>query len=166
MFKLRKQKGASTIEFALGFIFFWYMCAAWVEMSLMSYISSIGDLAISKAAQVAKKNEGDVSDFITLFRDTLEEDGSIWSYAVSSENFEMSISYLESFDDLADFEACDVAEDSDFSECGDATDAAIAVYRFDYSYSPIFSIFLSDESLFSREMIVIQEYQRSEFEVY
>ena len=37
----RKQTGVATIEFVLGFMAFWLMCMAWVEMSYLSYISAI-----------------------------------------------------------------------------------------------------------------------------
>jgi len=166
MFKRNKQKGVSTIEFAIGFIFFWYMCAAWVEMSFLSYISSIGDLAISRASQVAKKNEGDSTDFITIFNAILKQDSSLWSYAADSNNFKAAVVYLDSFSDLVDYDgSCEPESGKTSIECGDPDGAAIALYRFDYSYKPIFNIFLSDESLFSREMMVIQEYQRAAFTV-
>lgn len=44
------QRGIASIEFALGFMAFWLMCMAWVEMSYLSYVSAISDLAISEAA--------------------------------------------------------------------------------------------------------------------
>lgn len=166
MFKRSKQKGVSTIEFAFGFIFFWYMCAAWVEMSFLSYISSIGDLAISRASQVAKKNEGDSENFIAIFNGILRQESSLWSYVASSNNFKAAVVYLDSFDELVNYDGSCEPEDGETStECGTASGAAIALYRFDYSYQPIFNIFLSDESLFSREMMVIQEYQRAAFTV-
>ncbi|MGX9418277.1 pilus assembly protein [Vibrio sp. WJH972] len=167
MLRHKKQSGVSTIEFAIGFIFFWYMCAAWLEMSFLSYISSVGDLAISRASQVAKKNEGDSSDFLSLFNGVLQQEGSLWGYVADSNNFRVSIRYLETFDALATYDGiCEPISGATTVECGTPEGAAIALYRFDYSYSPIFSTFLADENLFSREMIVIQEYQRSEFEIY
>jgi tight adherence protein E len=164
MFKLKKQKGVSTIEFAIGFIFFWYMCAAWVEISFMSYISATGDLAISRASQVAKTNEGDISEFLTSFTTILQQDDSLWRYLSNSNSFSVSIQYLDTFDDLSTYDgSCVVADGESSAECGDADGAAIALYRLDYSYDPVFNLFLTDERIFSREMIVIQEYQRSEF---
>ncbi|MHA2937456.1 TadE/TadG family type IV pilus assembly protein [Vibrio sp. RC27] len=161
-----KQQGVSSIEFAMGFILFWYMCAAWIEMSFLSYISAIGDLAISRASQVAKKNEGDTEDFIQDFNAILQQSSSLWSYAANSNDFRITVQYLQSFEKLTQYDGSCGDSDESITECGEAEGAAIALYRFDYSYSPIFTTFLSDESLFSREMIVIQEYQRSEFIVY
>lgn len=51
-----KQSGVATIEFVGGFFAFWLMCMAWVEMSFLSYVSSLGDLAIATAARETKKN--------------------------------------------------------------------------------------------------------------
>jgi tight adherence protein E len=167
--RLKRNNGTSTIEFAIGFIFFWYMCAAWVEMSLMSYISAVGDVAISHSAQVAKKYSGTGTEaevkaaFLTAFKTELDN-GSLWRYVVDANDFILSVEYIKSYSDLVNItEAC-LPKDEDISiTCGDATDSALAIYRVNYNYTPIFNYFINSEQMFSREVIVIQEYQRDKF---
>nr|WP_086940288.1 TadE family protein [Thaumasiovibrio occultus] len=50
-------------------------------------------------------------------------------------------------------------------DTGTALNSALAIYTLNYSYTPIFNLFfnLSDDIGLSREVIVIQEYERSEF---
>lgn len=66
-----KQNGSASIEFVMGFMAFWFMCMAWVEMSYMSYISAINDLAISEVSRSAKKGEERYLDIVdeVLYRD-------------------------------------------------------------------------------------------------
>lgn len=163
-FSRKKNKGVAAIEFAIGFIFFWYMCAAWIELSFMSYVSGIGDLAISHAAQVAKRNDGDAKDFITIFNNELKASNSIWKYIADSGKFMSSVTYLTSYDNLVKYDGvCEPDESKTTVECNSAEEAAIAVYRIEYNYSPMFNLFLDETNVLSREMIVIQEYQRNEF---
>lgn len=158
----RLQRGVASIEFVLGFMAFWLMCSVWVEMSYMSYVSSIGDLAISKASREAKKITD--TNYATYFVEVIEND-SLASRLVDAKNFTMSVQYLETFDDLTDVDSACAEDDDGVSECDDAVGKAIALYRISYNYDPIFSYFLDRTTLFSREMIVIQEYQRDQFEL-
>ena len=73
----KKQKGVVTIEFALGFFAFWLMVAAWAELSFMSYISAVNDLAIAEASRSAKK---DTQDYIDSFYEQLEMYSSFFIY--------------------------------------------------------------------------------------
>lgn len=157
-----RNKGVASIEFVLGFFVFWLMCMAWVEMSFMSYVSSLGDLAVSQAARQSKKQHGE--DFLHHFRQVLEQQDSLWHYVVDSNKFQLSIQYLESYDELSQLSgSCVPSKNETEKECGKAKDSAIALYRISYDYKPIFSTFLTSPQLFSREMMVIQEYQRDKF---
>lgn len=158
-----KQQGVAAIEFALGFFAFWLMCMAWVEMSYMSYISAIADLAISEASREAKLQD---SDYITAFQNTLKKSDSIWAGVVDSGNFRISIRYLAEVKDLAEYkDPCLADKNNPVHECGVAINSAIAIYRIDYDFNSIFSYFMDKTTVFSREVIVIQEYQRSAFKI-
>jgi tight adherence protein E len=87
---------------------------------------------------------------------------------VNSQGFQRSIRYVETFDDLEQIEDSCVPEEGESSvECNKPDEneqMAIAIYRVSYNYKPIFSSFFgSQESVFAREMIVVQEYQRDKF---
>ncbi|OOE34363.1 hypothetical protein BZG05_07875 [Salinivibrio kushneri] len=158
-----RHSGVATIEFVGGFFAFWLMCAAWVEMSFMSYVSALGDLAISRAAQHAKKQK--TEDFLPVFKQSLNDDSSLWHALIDVDNYRISVHYVNEYNTLATItEGCE-SEDEDDREtvCGEPEEAPIAIYNVSYDYQPTFNLFLDKNTLFSREMIVIQEYQRETF---
>ncbi len=163
----KQQTGVASIEFAIGFFAFWLMCMAWVEMSYLSYVSAIGDLAISQAALHGKRLD-DSTQFLADFKSVLTKSNSLWKYVADADDFTYSIRYVSSYDDLSNVTAtCEPSDDSDSNstECGNASGAAIAIYHISYNAPTIFNYFLDDDTLFSREAIVIQEYQRSDFDI-
>ena len=163
----KNKKGVVAIEFVAGFLSFWMMCLFLVEVSYVSYVSALGDLMIAKATRNTKLVK-DEQTFSQAFNDALNEKDSIWKPLVSSQGFQRSIRYVESFDDLELVTDSCVPEDGEFSaECNKPDEdeqVAIAIYRVSYNYEPIFSgLFGGQESVFAREMIVVQEYQRDKF---
>ena len=156
-----RQKGVASIEFAVGFFAFWLMCMAWVEMSYMSYVSAVGDIAISEAARNAKLQD---DNYMSAFKKQLRTGDSVWANMVDIDDFRLSIQYLESIDDLKNQKLpCLATADNPTQECGSEVDSAIAIYRIDYDFNSMFSYFIDETSVFSREVIVIQEYQRDTF---
>ncbi|MBE4579473.1 pilus assembly protein [Vibrio navarrensis] len=163
----KKNKGVASIEFSIGFIFFWFMCAFWVEVSLMSYISSLGDLAISETVRQSKTLKN-TNEFSNTFKNLLNNDRSLWNPFIKRENLAISVQYIKSIDDLAKQDpsnVCVVPQGQQERICGTAGDSPIAVYRFSYQYKPIFNYFIDSKTLFTREMIAVQEYQRDKFNV-
>lgn len=165
--KIHKQRGVAAIEFAIGFIAFWLMCVVWIETSYISYVSSLGDLMISQAARESKLNSDD-DNFLGRYEAAIRQDGSIWQGLVNKEKFRYSIRYVKSYEDLGNVtEICQSDDDNQKSlECdkpSGSEKAPIAIYRISYQYEPIFSYFGTSKDVFSREMIVIQEYQREKF---
>ncbi|MUH96071.1 pilus assembly protein [Aliivibrio fischeri] len=158
-----KQNGSASIEFVMGFMAFWFMCMAWVEMSYMSYISAINDLAISEVSRSAKKGE---ERYLDIVDEVLYRDNSIWNTVISADNFRVSIQYLPTIEALeSEKKGCPIPEGQRTRECGDEGNNALAIYRIDYDFHPIFSYVFSRSANFSREMIVVQEYERSQFEI-
>lgn len=160
----RRVRGVASIEFVLGFMAFWIMCMVWVEMSYMSYISAVSDLIVSESAREAKTEE---SEYRSSFRSAISRHQSIWGNIIDPNKFTMSIQYLDSVNRLGLWiEPCEVPNDKVINECGGPEkNKPIAVYRIDYRFSSVFSYFLDAESIFSREVIVIQEYERDAFEI-
>lgn len=158
-----KQRGVASIEFAIGFFAFWLMCMAWVEMSYISYISGINDLAISEVARTAKKGTGHYLDTV---QEVLHRERSIWNLVADGDKFQVTIHYAETLEGLANItEQCVISGDQKVKECGDAQHSALAIYRIDYRFTPVFSYFFTANNLMVREMIVVQEYERSKFEI-
>lgn len=165
--KIDRQSGVAAIEFAVGFPVFLLMCFLLVEMSYMSYVSAIGDLMISQTARQSKLYSTS-DDYIAQFKNDIDQSGSIWKFLVNENDFRYSIHYVTTYDDLSSIkDACipDPAKTDNFVTCGVAANAPIAIYRISYDFKPIFGYFGSVKNTFTREMIVVQEYQRSKFKI-
>lgn len=166
-----KQKGVVAIEFALGFMAFWLMCMAWVEMSYISYVSAICDVTIAQAASAAKKTdleadtETNKKEYLALFQNALTNKGSLWGKIIDTSKFHTSVRYINSVENLAKTkEPCVPNEETGQKECGTANNSAIAIYSITYDFNPTLTFFLDKQTVFTREVIVVQEYERSEFE--
>lgn len=158
-----KQQGVASIEFVIGFFAFWLMCMAWVEMSYMSYVSAINDMAISEVAREAKKGS---HDYMETVQKVLHRNGSMWNTVIDGDKFQVTIHYLNSVDALTNVtHQCQIDVGETQKQCGEAHESSLAIYRVNYPFTPIFSYFLGLDGLLSREMIVVQEYERSKFEV-
>jgi tight adherence protein E len=167
----QKQKGVVAIEFALGFMAFWMMCMAWVEMSYMSYVSAICDVTISQAARAAKKVDlsaaasGSTTTYLSTFSDVINNSESVWAGVIDRTKFTTKVHYLSSVGDLGKVKKLCIIEDENLPEdenatedCGSADGSAIAIYSISYDFDSIFSFFI-DNTTFTREVIVIQEYE-------
>jgi len=168
-FSKHKQKGVVAIEFAIGFMGFWLMCMAWIEMSYMSYVSAICDVTISQAAKVAKKADVDenidAETYLSIFNAALENSDSIWSGVVNTENLRTSVRYVSNINELVDtIDPCIPADDETTAQCGSSVNRAIAIYRVSYDFTNILTYFMG-QTTFIREVIVVQEYGRSQFEI-
>lgn len=151
----RSQKGLVAIELALGFFAFWLICLVWVEMSFVSYTSALGDLMISKASSEAKRGE---ANFDQAFEDALKQSDSLWEHLVDSEDFKTCVYYVADFSALKNLSnTAALCGDSGQGVVGDNS-SPIAIYQVSYRYTPTFSaVFTKTDSIFTREMIVIQE---------
>ncbi|PMH46702.1 pilus assembly protein TadE [Vibrio sp. 10N.286.49.B3] len=164
-----KSKGVATIEFVLGFMGFWLMCMAWVEMSYMSYVSAVGDLAVAEAARESKTaGDEDNPQYLAKFREVINSSDALWAGLVDTSNFRLTVQHLADQDALNKFEDFCVIEDDDGEEateveCDAQPNMAIAIYRIDYDFNFMFTYFIDTTSVFSREVIVIQEYEREAF---
>lgn len=159
----KKQRGVVAIEFVIGFFSFWLMCVAWIEMSYMSYISAISDLAIAEAARSAKVEK---TDYLVIFNQVITSSTSVWEGFVDAKNFSYSVQYLSTIEDLVGHvDNCVPQAGNSSVECGNANNSAIAIYRISYDFKSIFSFFMDQTTVFSREAIVIQEYERDQFQI-
>jgi tight adherence protein E len=154
------QKGVASIEFALGFFAFWLLIAAWAEMSYISYVTAIGDLAIAEASRSAKKGE---EKYQEAFENVLTDSSNFWSKFVDTKDFVATVRYVE---DLAALQSVPGVCTSPSGVCDSPeTDKALAIYYISYNYDSIFGYFVQSSSVFAREIIVVQEYERSQFDI-
>ncbi|UPR30550.1 pilus assembly protein [Vibrio crassostreae] len=172
----KKHLGIASIEFALSFMAFWLMCITWAEMGYMSYVSSVSDYAISESVRNAKVviqdsstrgESGSTTDFMQSFKNSIQAQGSLWGEMIDPNKFRLSIQYLDDIQALSSYKGeCEIEDDSLYElECGEPVNSVMAVYRIDYDFKPMLSFLIDTETLFSREVIVIQEYERDQFKI-
>ncbi|WP_261882016.1 TadE/TadG family type IV pilus assembly protein [Vibrio pelagius] len=160
--KRRRQNGVVSIEFALGFFAFWLFIAAWVEVCFLSYVSATTDLAIANASREAKK---DNSTYLASFKKVLDTSDSVWSNFVDSSKVSSSVHYVKTMAEL--HSVADVCTPSvgAGATCGVEQDSSIAIYHLRYEVGGVFTYFFDNTTLLSREVIVVQEYERDKFEI-
>jgi tight adherence protein E len=154
---IRDRRGAATIEFALTSIIFLTLVFFVAEISRLSYLSSMLDLAISEGAKEAKNapyTTGD--DYNSRFnKRMLDEGGMIWGFLSRKDAVSVTIRYAASIDDMIAGNTSDT----------DYRNRPIASYKLVYRYHPfLFPIPMTWASkLLTREVIFVQEYERSKF---
>ncbi|ROV57772.1 hypothetical protein EGH82_21495 [Vibrio ponticus] len=104
---------------------------------------------------------------MSFFKRSIQDNNSIWANLVDINNFTFTIQYLEDEQQLKNLavDYCSLAPGERQKACGNSQHSAIAVYRINYKYQPMFNYFINSEQLFAREVIVIQEYERDKFAI-
>ncbi|MEW5558785.1 TadE/TadG family type IV pilus assembly protein [Enterobacter asburiae] len=154
----REQRGVVTIEFALTVMLFLFMVLFVAEMSRMAYVSSVIDLAVSEAAKAGKNAPQDGDGYQRRYREMLtQQGGSLWSFLTSADAVEMSIHYANSVQEMAETGG---VEGKQYTRGN-----ALARWHLLYHYHPMFFPFPANwaDPLFNREVIFVQEYERSQF---
>ncbi|MDK9737083.1 pilus assembly protein [Vibrio sp. D404a] len=155
------NKGVASIEFVFGFMAFWLMCVCFIELSYLSFISSINDLIITESVRESKINQGSYKD---SFKQLVIENTNMWAGIIDENKFRMSIYYIESINALAGVtESCAFDEGESFTQCGNPKGSAIAIYHIEYQYKALFDFLLTDDFILKREVLSIQEYERDQF---
>ncbi|RTZ15587.1 pilus assembly protein [Vibrio aquaticus] len=169
-----KQTGAVSIEFGLGFMAFFLMIMLWAEMGYIAYVSSVNDLAIAEASREAKKVTNDSennsqSTFMTEFRRVIREQSGAFGGIIDPDKYHLSVHYFASLDELGRYNGiggdCSQNDDETETECGEPTDSSLAIYSVSYEYQPMLAFFMDGTSNFTREVIVIQEFERDQFKI-
>ncbi|EKN4182463.1 pilus assembly protein [Yersinia ruckeri] len=150
------SKGSAVLELALGIIPILFLLISIAEASRFIYTSNILDLAISNAAKKAKNTkESNQSDYHNIFEESLNQQmGSFGHIITTNNNFMLEVKFSDSLSDL-------ITDNYYYN----ADNHPIGIYRLNYSYQPIFIPISSSwaNSLLSREVIFVQEYERSLF---
>ena len=154
---LNNRSGSTTIEFALTVCAFFFLVFFIAETARLSYISSVLDLAVSEAAKEAKN--APVNKLVGNYRSRFEkrlltQGGVLWGFLTRENAVEISIGYAASITDMVN------------TGGGDSyRKRPIARYQLKYRYKPMFFPFPSYwvSHVLNREVIFVQEYERSEF---
>lgn len=154
---LKNKDGVASIEFSLTVILFLFMIMFVAEIARMAYISSVLDLAISEGAKDAKNHASLTgNDYQQRFTQRLTEDGgTLWAFVAKKDMLNIQVTFASSISEM-------------YTSGGGESNGRnkpLARYFVNYHYQPMFFP-VPDAwkgSTFSREVIFVQEYERSEF---
>lgn len=153
----RRQRGVVSIEVALGLLGFLGLIFYWIEVSYMGFVSSVVDYAVVEASKVSRYDPGSNDNYYTdRFKTVLALSDSFWAKFLDVDKFTMAVNYYKSVENLAAGQSA-----------ASSRDAPLALYRLSYPYQPLFlSWFMPPDRAMSisREVIAVQEYERSEFD--
>jgi tight adherence protein E len=166
-----KQSGVVSIEFVAGFGLFWLVIVIWMELSFMSYVTALNDLALNQASHLAKK---DSDNYMSVYKSVLEDEDSIWTQFVDPSKVIYSVRYAEQLGELQlqtdfclpDTQTEEEAEEEliNYKECdGPAENKSIATYYVSYEFKGLFTSLFEHTISPAREIIVVQEYERDKF---
>lgn len=146
-----------AIEVALGLLAFLGVIFFWIEVSYMGFVSSVVDYAVVEASKVSRYDPGTDSGsyYDRRFKEILGMSDSLWANFLDEKQFAIETRYYLS---VADLKAGAWIAGSSL--------APLAVYRLSYPYQPLFlSFFIPSDQVMSisREVIAVQEYERSNF---
>lgn len=147
---IRNVKGVATIEFSLTiglFILVLFMIAEGCRIALLS---SYLDLSVSEASRFAKKNPAG-TNYQQVFEQTLKNSNKFLTFLNQNSITEVSVKYARNFDELVS---------NQFN--GTSAGSPFAQYTFNYKYKPLF-FWVSQsavEPLFTRKIVVLQEYEK------
>lgn len=160
----KRSRGSITVEFSLGFLTFWLMIMCWVEMSYLSYVNAISDLAIAEISRSSKRLSDDYGQHVIA---RITEDNVIWRNLVDKDNFRLSMRHYADIQTLFDDdfrEECSPTEGEQIASCGQVKGGVITIYSLSYQMNTIFSYFVTDGMSIRREVMVVQEYERDQFD--
>ncbi|WP_233112665.1 TadE/TadG family type IV pilus assembly protein [Aggregatibacter actinomycetemcomitans] len=180
---LSNKKGASTVEFALTVVFYFFIVFLILEFCRISITTAYWDLAITESARIAKNRTAEGNDYAAEFEKALKQQ---LIYQETS-----TIGYLARLDKNGGYEI-----DVKYVDCGSESScikslldgkfrqptkdrngniippngrlATLAVYSLTYKYEFLVSLpFLPRDnvsSLLSRKFVAVQEFNRSKFQ--
>lgn len=165
----KRQKGALTVEVALGLPVLLIMVFSWIELCMLSYSMSVSDhaltLSVIKTKKAGTSNATTPQEYQKLLEKTINENAGVaWKYLAKEESVNFTVDYFKNYQD---FVTCNVGYD-DIETCPERKDKpkdmAIAMYRMQYTYNTILDGILPDFQV-RRELMAIQEYERCAFKI-
>ena len=115
------------------------------------------DLAVTEAAKSAKNDQASTSgEYQQRFNKMLKNrGGALWSFLEGQQDISINVYYASSIAEMI----------SSGGTAGNANNMPLARYKLEYHYQPMFFPFphFWVDNLLNREVIFVQEYERSKF---
>ncbi|MDO4698891.1 MAG: pilus assembly protein [Pasteurellaceae bacterium] len=174
---IKNKMGATTVEFALTIGLFLAVIFAFFELARLSVLSAYMDLTLSQAVKATKNSRVTGADYEEAFRQNLtatlnhiqEENKGLKLLNMDNTNLiQFEVKYAESVSALVQGQFRQTLDQNNSKILEPGKEAALAEYSFQYEYQPLFFWFPKTliKPLFQRRLIVLQEYERSEHNIY
>lgn len=174
---IRNKKGATTVEFALTIALFLAVIFAFFELARLSVLSAYMDLTLSQSVKATKNSRVSGADYEEAFRKHLtatlnhiQEENKGWKLLnMNNTNLiHFEVKYAESVSDLVQGRFRQTLDTNKRKISDPGKNAALAEYSFQYEYQPVFFWFPKTlaKPLFQRRLVVLQEYERFEHNIY
>ncbi|HAT8492649.1 TPA: hypothetical protein RQK84_000888 [Vibrio vulnificus] len=174
--KNKRQLGVSSIEFSIGIIAFSALILFIFKIVYLVHLSSINDYAISQAIRASKKQSFSASSglgtseqiFIRTFRNSITQSAGKFPLTINPMEFHIKAIYLKDLSNLTNISSdldgfCPDNTTNNTVICGYQHNSPLALYQISYKIPPILPILFDSSGTFYREAIVIQEYERDQF---
>ncbi|MDP8170829.1 pilus assembly protein [Pasteurella skyensis] len=173
------KKGVSSVEFTLTVGFFFTVVFLIFEFGRIALLSAYWDLAVSEGIRLTKSQPAPNGDYAKLLKQELikqhqlREGNNMALFMPENVSIDVTVNYADSIDDLIKgFEGQSLGfrppqRDSEGNLIPPTgVDAAIANYHLEYKYKFLIGLpFLGSvvDSLFTRDIVMVQEYERTQF---
>ncbi|KLV04171.1 hypothetical protein ABT56_16320 [Photobacterium aquae] len=151
--RLARQKGAATIEFALGGILLMLVSFAVIEVCFRIYVVNVTEYALRETIRETKTYQGksNYDRYQMQFNRFLSQEGTLWHFLVAKDQFTLSAKYYKSYRDLVDNRA---ASASDVSP-----EYVLADITLSYYYQPPLLALADKKVTISRSMLLNLEHE-------
>lgn len=149
----RRQRGATSIEFALGGIVLMLSTFAIFEVCYNIYVVNVTEAALRETIRGTKIHEGRHShaQYQAKFDALLRNEDALWHFLIQEDQFELTSTYFKTYRDL-------VNNTGQGSETV-SPDYVLAEVTLTYHYSPMMTLFSMGKSDISRTMILNLEHE-------
>ena len=179
---LSNIKGVSSVEFSFTVALYFFVVVLILEFCRLTIVTSYWDLAIAESVRIAKnENLNSTGNYEDVFRKALKEQRKLQGEStigylaqLQKNDFDISVKYVDCdtgrrcISALLDekFRQPKIGNDGKLIS-PNGRDATLARYslRYDYEFLVPLPFFPKSwtRSLLNREFIVVQEYERSQF---
>jgi tight adherence protein E len=148
-----KQKGTTTVEFALGALVMMIATFAIFESCYQIYVVNMTEYALRETIRNTKIYEGhsDHEQYEAKFKTLVEDQENLWHFLIDSDKFSIEGMYYPNYNDF-------VAGYGHASE-GLGFDYDLAELTVTYRYTPILNLWGASESLITRTMVLNLEHE-------
>lgn len=148
-----KVRGTTTIEFAMGAMVLIISTLAIFEICYNIYVVNVTEYALRETIRSTKTYQGESIHrrYQQRFETVLKQDGMLWHFLITDDQFDLSAKYFKNYRDFVD--NIGVNDDTNLSGY------ALAEVTLSYRYTPMLALFSRAQQDISRTMVLNLEHE-------